>query len=233
MKLTIIIPVFNEEKTLSEIIRKVKSVDLGKLQREIIVVDDCSTDKTSQIAKKISGIKYFKHKINKGKGAAVRTGIKNASGDIMIIQDADLEYDPTYFKKLLKPILSKKAKVVYGSRLKNLDVTLFGKHRTPLLLHFFGNKLLTAITNILYGSNITDMETCYKVFTSDVIQNLNLESNRFEIEPEITAKILKKGIKITEIPIKVSPRDYSEGKKITWKDGFGAVGTLVKYKFLP
>lgn len=233
MKLSIIVPVYNEEKTVSEILRQVKKVKLPKdLKREIIVVDDGSQDKTPTILNKISGIKVIKHKTNKGKGAAVRAGIKKVKGQIILIQDADLEYNPNDYPCLLEPILSGKTKVVYGTRLKNYPLRLFGRRKTPLFTHYLGNKLLTFITNLLYGDGLTDMETCYKVFKKEVLKSIKLKANRFDFEPEITAKALKAGYKIHEIPIKVKPRGYDEGKKITWRDGFVAVWTLLRYRFV-
>lgn len=233
MKLSIVIPVYNEEKTVEEIISRVKKVKLPpKLQREIIVVDDGSKDQSYKILKKIKGIKLFIHRKNMGKGAAVRTGMGKAVGSIIIIQDADLEYDPKDYPRLLKPILDGKFKVVYGTRLKNYPLKFFGTQKTPLITHYLGNKLLSFVTNILYGNGLSDMETCYKIFLSECIKEINLNSNRFEFEPEITAKILKKGYRIHEIPIKVKPRGYKEGKKITWKDGFIALWVLIKYRFV-
>ncbi len=233
MKLSIVIPVYNEQNTLEKIIKKVLSVKLplGVL-KEIIIVNDGSTDDTLKILKKIKSksIKIFHHTTNQGKGAAIRTGFSKVSGDFVIIQDADLEYDPQDFNRLLSPILNKRARVIYGTRLKNYPLKLFGKDKTPMPSHWFGNKFLTLFTNILYRSNLTDMETCYKLFTKDVIKNLQLTSQRFEIEPEITAKLLKSKIKILEIPIKVNPRTKAQGKKITWKDGFIAVYTLLKHR---
>ncbi|MBI4036889.1 glycosyltransferase family 2 protein [Candidatus Daviesbacteria bacterium] len=232
MKLSIIIPVYNEEGTIAEIVKRVKEVKLPKMiGREIVVVDDASYDKSFKILQKISKIKLYKHAKNKGKGAAVRTGLKNAKGDIILIQDADLEYLPKDYPRLIRPILDGTAEVVYGTRLKNYQIKLTGTNHTPFFSHYLGNKFLTLITNLLYGNGLTDMETCYKVFTKKVAKSLKLKANRFEFEPEITAKILKAGHKIYEVPIKVKPRGYNEGKKITWKDGFIAVWTLIKYRF--
>ncbi len=233
MMLTVIIPVFNEEATISEIIKRVKGVKLpGNIKKEIIIVDDRSTDGTSKILKKIRGIKLFTHNTNLGKGAAVRLGMSKARGDIILIQDADLEYSPGDYPRLIKPILDKKTGVVYGTRLRNYPLKLFGENHTPFFTHYLGNKLLTGATNILYGENLTDMETCYKVISRQVNKKLKLKSNRFEFEPEVTAKILKMGYKIYEVPIKVTPRGYDEGKKITWKDGFIAIWTLIKYRIV-
>lgn len=231
MKLSIIIPVFNEENTFEELIDSVKRVKLpDKISKEIIVIDDGSHDSTPKLIRKTKGIRRISHRRNKGKGAAVISGINSSSGEIVIIQDADLEYDPNYFPKLIKPIIERNKKVVYGTRLANYPLKLFGRNKTPLPFHYVGNKVLTTITNTLYRSNITDMETCYKVFTREVIKDLKLVSMGFEIEPEITAKILKAGHTIHEVPIKVKPRGYDEGKKITWKDAIVAVRTLVKYR---
>lgn len=227
--LSIIIPVYNEEKTIKALLERVMDAKLPSgIKKEIIIVDDGSTDNTKQV---LSGFLNFKHNTNQGKGAAVRTGLRHAKGDYIIIQDGDLEYDPVDYKRLLKPILEKRAEVVYGTRLKNYPLRLWGKDKTILPLHLIGNKFLTFITNIFFGSNLSDMETCYKLFTKNALSGLKFQSNRFEIEPEITAKILKKGLSIYEIPIKVSPRTHKEGKKISWKDGFRAVFTLVKYRF--
>jgi len=233
MKLSIIIPVYNEEATIAKLIDKVGAINLPKsVRKEIIVVDDASIDSSSEKASKVKGIKLKRHKKNLGKGAAVKTGIEASTGEIIIIQDADLEYDPNDIPRLVKPIIDGKAKVVYGSRLKNYPLKLFGKNKTPLITHFIGNKFLTFITNMLYGDDVTDMETCYKVFKKEVLDEIEINSKGFEFEPEITAKILKKGYEIYEVSIKVKPRGYDEGKKITWKDGFAAVWTLLKYRFV-
>jgi glycosyltransferase involved in cell wall biosynthesis len=233
MKISIIIPVYNEEKTIVQIIKKVKLVKLANnLVREIIVVNDASSDRTGSLLGKIKDIKVKTHKINKGKGSAIQTGIKFSKGDIILIQDADLEYNPEDYPRLLAPILEKKCDIVYGSRLKTYPLRISGSRKTPLISHYIGNKFLTLVTNALYGNNVTDMETCYKVFKKKVIHGMRLRAKRFDFEPEITAKILKKGYRICEIPIKVKPRGYDEGKKISWRDGFIAVWTLIKYRFV-
>ncbi len=236
MKLSIIIPAYNEEKTISEILKRVHDVDLGEVRKEVIVVDDGSKDKTLTFAQEFSKnnkeVRVIEHKRNKGKGSAVATGIKEATGDVLIIQDADLEYDPQDIPRLVNPIIQKKNRVVYGTRLRKSPV-LFGKNKTPLLLHFFGNKFLSIITSILYGAKVTDMETCYKAFDKNVLNGVKLKSRSFNFEPEITAKILKKGIKILELDIKTKPRGWDEGKKLhTFRDGSIALWTLLKYRFV-
>lgn len=226
--LSIIIPVFNEEKTIKRLLEKVAKVRLPDgITKEIIIIDDGSTDKTVTI---LSKFQILRHQKNLGKGAAVRTGIKKVSGDFIIIQDADLEYNPEDYYKLLKPILQNQAKIVFGTRLKNYPLKLWGSDKTVLPLHLIANRFLTALTNLLYGSRLTDMETGYKLFTKEVIKKLKLSSNGFEIEPEITIKSLKLGYNIVEVPIRTAPRGYEEGKKIGFWDGVKAVWTILKYK---
>lgn len=231
-KLSIIIPVYNEINTLESILDKVKEVDFLSLEKEIIMVDDASKDGTRELLKKIeeedtqNRYKIYYHAKNMGKGAAIRTALSYATGDIIIIQDADLEYDPQDYVDLIKLIMDNKADVVYGSRLSG------GKpSRSFKFMHLIGNKFLTLLTNILYDTTLTDMETCYKAFRSDVIKNITIKSNRFDFEPEITAKVLKRKYHLYEAPISYYGRDYQEGKKITWLDGFGAIAALVKYRF--
>ncbi|MCB9358474.1 glycosyltransferase family 2 protein [Candidatus Woesearchaeota archaeon] len=228
MKLSILIPVYNEEKSVKKLIDIVKKVDIGKVQKEIVVVDDGSSDKTLEVLKKIKGIKLVGHKKNSGKGMAIRTAIKHATGDIIIIQDADLEYDPNEYKILIEPIIKGKADVVYGSRrLKKSNKKHSG------ISFYIGGVGLTVITNILYpNANITDEPTCYKVFKTDILKDIKLRCKKFEFCPEVTAKVLKKGIKIYEVPISYYPRSTAEGKKIKWQDGIEAVWTLVKYRFM-
>jgi len=229
MKLSVIVPVYNEEKTIKTVLASVKGVNLKGMAKEIIVIDDFSTDGTKSILRKISdkSIKILHHNKNMGKGAAIRTGLKNATGDIILIQDADLEYSPSEYPKLLEPILRSKADVVYGSRIEVIKKNLKKMYK----IHYIGNLFLTSLTNLLYGASITDMETCYKVFRKDVVKGINLRARRFDFEPEITAKILKKGHKIYEVPISFAGRKFDEGKKITWIDGVKAAFYLLKYRF--
>ncbi len=222
--LSIIIPVFNEENTIKEIIKKVKAVNIDK---EIIIIDDCSKDNTYKILEEFktdSEIKIFRHEKNLGKGAAIKTAIKYIEGECSIIQDADLEYNPNEYEKILAPILEGKADVVYGSRFVGSE-----PHRVLYFWHFIGNKFLTLLSNLFTNLNLTDMETCYKAFKSEVLKSLELKENRFGIEPEITAKVAKKNLKIYEVGISYSGRSYKEGKKIRWKDGIYAIWCIIKY----
>lgn len=223
MKISIIIPVFNEEKTVAEIILQVQAVK--GLKKEIIVVDDCSSDDTMKVIKDIKDITIIKHQKNQGKGSAIRTGIAKASGDFVMVQDADLEYDPQDILSMIKPIVQGKAEVVYGSRFT-------GPRRNMFFWHWMGNQFLTLVTNILYNTTLSDMETCYKLAPLKLIKSLGLRAKRFEFEPEVTAKILKKNIRIWEVPISYAGREYSQGKKITWRDGIPALWTLVKERII-
>ncbi len=225
MKLSIIIPCYNEQSTIKEIINKINSQP--DIDKEIIVVDDCSVDKTKEILE--NDIKESVHKIifnnqNYGKGYSIRKGIENSSGDYILIQDADLEYDPSDYKKLLNPIIDGVADVVYGSRFLGSS-----ERRVLYFWHTVGNKFLTLFSNMLSNLNLTDMEVGYKVFKSSLLKEINLKEDRFGFEPEITAKIAKKNIKIYEVGVKYFGRKYSEGKKITWKDGFSAIRCIIKY----
>lgn len=227
MKLSIIIPVYNEITTLDEIISRVQSAPID-LEKEIVLIDDFSTDGSREKLKEFEGeknIKVLYHEKNQGKGAALRTGFKNMTGQIAIIQDADLEYDPEEYPVVLGPILDGKADVVYGSRF------LSGPHRVLYFWHCMGNKALTLFSNMLNNLNLTDMETCYKAFKSEVLDDITLKSNRFGFEPEFTAKMAKKRFRIYEVPISYSGRTYDEGKKITWKDGVSALYCIIKFKF--
>ena len=229
-KVSILMPVYNEAGTIKEIIARVHSITIPGASKELIIVDDGSKDGTRELLQEMPVTetqKIYFHAHNMGKGAALRTALTYATGDIILIQDADLEYDPGEYPELLKPILEGRADVVYGSRMTGAKV-----RRDFHFLHFVGNKFLTLLTNILYNTILTDMETCYKVFRADVIKNVQIKSNRFNFEPEITAKILKRKYKLYEMPISYYGRDFSEGKKITWRDGFSAVWTLIKYRFV-
>ncbi len=225
-KLSIVIPAYNEEKTIAEVISRVKKVDVG-LEKEIIVVDDGSTDGTTQLLKQLANeqVKVFFHEKNAGKGAALQTGFSRATGDIVLVQDADLEYDPREYPRLLEPILDGRADVVYGSRF------LGGPHRVLLFWHYVGNRFLTTLCNLCANLNLTDMETCYKVFRREVLEKIRLKSKRFGFEPEITVKVGKLRCRVYEVPISYSGRDYSEGKKITWKDGIAAIFHILRFRF--
>ena len=229
MKLSIVIPVYNEAATISKIVDLVRSVDVG-LEKEILLVDDCSRDGTREVLEKLgqagADLKVLFHAVNQGKGAALRTGFGAATGDVVLIQDADLEYDPKEYPRLLQPILDGHADVVYGSRFLG-----GGAHRVVFYWHYLGNRLLTTLSNMTTNLNLTDMEVCYKVFKRDVIQSIPLRENRFGFEVEITAKIARRKLKIYEVPISYYGRDYSEGKKIGWKDGISALRCIVKYMF--
>ena len=223
-KISILIPVYNEKNSLIEILQRIEAVDF-ELEKEIILIDDFSTDGTRELYKDLT-YKIIMHQRNLGKGAALRTGLREATGDIIIIQDADLEYNPKDYRPLVDLIVKNVADVVYGSRLadeRNSSNFLF--------LSFFANITLSWLTRILYGTYLTDMETCYKAFRADILKDISIKSNRFDFEPEITAKILKKNIRFMEIPISYNARKTEEGKKITWKDGIQAIFTLFKYRF--
>lgn len=226
-KISILIPVFNELNTLEIILKKVEEANFCGLEKEIILIDDYSTDGTRDILEKLKDkYKILYHEQNMGKGAALRTGFEHVTGDITVIQDADLEYDPVDYEPLIQMLLDGKADVVYGSRFLNTKPA-----GSIMLTHLLGNKLLTLITNILYNTTLTDMETCYKAFKTEFIKDIKIKSNRFDFEPEITAKILKKGARLYELPISYYGREFSEGKKITWKDGVHAIAALVKFRF--
>jgi glycosyltransferase involved in cell wall biosynthesis len=224
--LSVIVPVYNERNTVAEILRRIRAVDLP-LRLEVIVVDDGSTDETDKVlaALEDSTVRVVTHPTNQGKAAAIRTGIATARGELVLIQDADLEYDPDDWPRLLDPVLKGKAHVVYGSRFT-------GEHRSMRPSQWLGNRLLTLTTNVLYRSTLSDMETCYKLFDRSVLDGITIESDRFDFEPEITAKVLRRGYRIYEVPVSYAGRDASEGTKFEWRDGVRALATLVRYRLV-
>ena len=225
--LSVIVPVFNERVTVAEVIRRVRAVEVP-VDVEVIVVDDGSSDGTDKVLSALgdSTVRILTHPVNRGKGAAIRTGLASARGDLLLIQDADLEYDPADWPLLLDPVLRGKARVVYGSRFT-------GQRKNMMPLHWIGNRFLSLVTNILYSSTMSDMETCYKLFDRRVLEGITIESDRFAFEPEITAKVLRRGFRIYEVPISYAGREADEGKKITWRDGFSALSALIRYRFAP
>ena len=227
LKLTVVMPCYNEKKTIHAILERVRAVEIPK---EILIIDDCSKDGTRDILRneiegKFDDVRVLYHEKNQGKGAALRTGFAHATGNIILIQDADLEYNPHEYYRLIQPILDGHADVVYGSRFAG------GSHRVHLYWHAVGNKFLTTLSNMFTNLNLTDMETCYKVFRAEALQGVEIQQNRFGFEPEITAKGAKRRARVYEVPISYHGRDYSEGKKIGWKDGFQALWCIVKYRF--
>jgi glycosyltransferase involved in cell wall biosynthesis len=225
--LSVVVPVYNERNTVAEILRRMREVELP-VDREIVVVDDASSDGSDKVlaALEDSTVRLIRHSVNRGKGAAVRSGLEHARGDLVLIQDADLEYDPEDWPRLLAPILKGRARVVYGSRFT-------GERRNMLFWHWVGNRFLSLVTNVLYNTTLSDMETCYKLFDRRVLEGIRIESDRFEFEPEITAKVLRRGHRIYEVPISYTGREFDEGKKITWRDGISALWALVKYRVRP
>jgi glycosyltransferase involved in cell wall biosynthesis len=224
--LSVIVPVYNERTTVAEIIRRIRAVDLP-MALEVIAVDDGSSDGTDKVLAALadSTVRVLVHPVNQGKGAAIRTGLGAVRGDLVLIQDADLEYDPDDWPRLLDPVLKGKARVVYGSRFT-------GERKNMMPLHWIGNRFLSLVTNVLYSSTLSDMETCYKLFDRRVLEGITVQSDRFDFEPEITAKILRRGHRIYEVPISYAGREMADGKKITWRDGLGALKALVKFRFV-
>lgn len=225
-KLSVIVPVFNERNTVGEILRRMRAVELP-VDLEVVVVDDGSDDGTRAVLAQLgdSTVRVVLHPHNRGKGAAIRTGLEHVTGDLVLVQDADLEYDPDDWPRLIAPVLRGKAQVVYGSRFT-------GERRNMLFVHWVGNHFLSLVTNLLYNTTLSDMETCYKLFRRDVIDGIRITSDRFDFEPEVTAKVLRQGIRIYEVPISYAGREFHEGKKITWRDGFAALWALCKYRFV-
>ncbi|MSR75391.1 MAG: glycosyltransferase family 2 protein [Planctomycetes bacterium] len=229
--LSIVIPVFNEVATVERCVRRVLAAALPQgVQLEIVAVDDASTDGSAEVLSKLvaqwPGVSVVRHSKNSGKGAALRTGFAAARGDIVLVQDADLEYDPSDYLVLLAPLLDGRADVVFGSRFRG------GTHRVHLFAHYMGNRFLTLVSNLCTGLNLTDMETCYKVMRRSVVERLELCANRFDVEPEITAKVARMGAKVYEVPVSYSGRDFDEGKKIRWFDGFSALWAIARFNFL-
>jgi glycosyltransferase involved in cell wall biosynthesis len=225
MKISVVIPVFNERATIAEILSRVRRALDGK-ESELVVVDDGSTDGTREALRSIAGIRLIEHEQNQGKGAALRTGFAAANGDVVIVQDADLEYDPRDYPKLLEPIEDGRADVVFGSRF------LGGPHRVLFFWHYLANKLLTWLSNMVTNLNLSDMETGYKVFRRPVLERIHIRSDRFNFEPEITAKVAKTRCRVYEVPISYSGRTYDEGKKIGWRDGLSALWSIIKFRFV-
>lgn len=230
MKLSIVIPVYNEAATIRDILKLVASIDIG-MEKELVIIDDCSKDGTRDVLRQVAvehpEWRVLFHEVNRGKGAALRTGFAAASGDLVIIQDADLEYDPREYPLLLRPILENRADVVFGSRFLG-----GGPHRVCFFWHYQGNKFLTTLSNMMTNLNLTDMEVCYKVFRREVLQGISLKEDRFGFEVEITAKVSRGKWRIYEVPISYYGRSYEEGKKIGWKDGFRALWCIFKYRFV-
>ncbi len=233
MKLSIVIPAYNEEATIESIIRRVQAVDLGAVEKEIIVVNDGSRDGTGRVLEGISGIRHLTHARNSGKGAALTTGFQASTGDIILIQDADLEYDPRDYAAMMQPLIEGRADAVMGSRFILYKLTFFGKRRSPYLFHYLGNLLITSITNLLYGQRFTDYEGCYKSFLRHVVVSTPVIARGFEFDNELICKLLRKGMRVTEVPIHYNPRTYDSGKKITWRHGVIMLWAIIQWRVRP
>jgi len=233
MKLSIIIPAYNEEATIEAIVRRVQAVDLGPIEKEIIVVNDGSKDGTEHVLKGISAIRQISHERNAGKGAALTTGFQSATGDIVLIQDADLEYDPNDYAAVIRPIVEGRSDVVMGSRFILYKPKFIGRRRSPYLSHYIGNMLITSVTNLLYGKRFTDYEGCYKAFRRAVVTSTPVKAKGFEFDNELICKLMRKRVSIVEVPIHYTPRSYESGKKITWRHGVIMLWTIIKWRFLP
>jgi glycosyltransferase involved in cell wall biosynthesis len=232
-KLSVIIPAYNEEGTIEAVVRRVQAADIGPLEKEIIVVDDGSQDGTLDILKGLSGIRYLAHQRNAGKGAALSTGFQAATGDILLIQDADLEYDPEDYRAVIQPIVDGRSEVVMGSRFLLERPVFLGKRRSPYLAHYLGNLLIVRITNLLYRRRFTDYEGCYKAFARNALASVRVGAQGFEYDNELICKLMRTGARIVEVPIQYSPRTYEHGKKITWRHGLIILWTIIKWRILP
>ena len=233
MKLSVIIPAYNERSTIKAVVHRVQAVNLGSIEKEIIVVDDGSRDGTTEVLKELTGIRRISHERNAGKGAAVTTGIQAATGDIVLIQDADLEYHPEDYRTVIQPIVDGACDAVIGSRFLLYKPKFFGKRRSPYLTHYIGNKLIVVVTNLLYGRRFTDYEGCYKAFTRTILASTPVEAKGFEFDNELVCKLMRNGAQIVEVPIHYTPRTYAHGKKINWKHGLIILWTIIKWRFLP
>jgi glycosyltransferase involved in cell wall biosynthesis len=233
MKLSIIIPAYNEEATIESVVRRVEAVDLGPIQKEIIVVDDASRDRTYEVSKQLRNVRAMRHAVNGGKGAALTTGIKAATGDIVIFQDADLEYAPEDYPLVIKPLIDGVCDAVMGSRFLRERPVFWGKRKSPYLNHYIGNLLILWVTNTLYHKRFTDYEGCYKAFFRSALLETPIQATGFEFDNELVCKLMRKGVRMTEVPIQYNPRTYAQGKKITWRHGLIMLWTIVKWRFLP
>jgi len=233
MKLSIIIPAFNEADTIEAVIRRIMAVDLGETCKEIIVVDDASCDDTPQVLRRLSGVQVIRHPVNSGKGSALSTGIKAATGDMVIFQDADLEYAPEDYPAIIQPILNGTCDAVMGSRFLRERPVFLGSRKSPYLNHYIGNLLIIWVTNVLYGKRFTDYEGCYKAFRRSVLLDTPVEATGFEFDNELICKVMRRGVRIAEVPIQYHPRTYAEGKKITWRHGLMMLWTILKWRLLP
>lgn len=233
MKLSIIIPAYNEEATIESVVRRVEAVDLGPIKKEIIVVDDASRDRTCEVLKQLRNVRAISHTVNGGKGAALTTGIKAATGDIVIFQDADLEYAPEDYHHVIQPLVGKDCDAVMGSRFLRERPVFWGKRKSPYLNHYIGNLLILWVTNTLYRQRFTDYEGCYKAFYRSTLLETPIQATGFEFDNELVCKLMRKGIRIAEVPIQYSPRTYAQGKKITWRHGLIMLWTIIKWRFLP
>lgn len=231
MKLSVIIPCYNEERTIAEAVARARAADVGRLEREILVVDDGSTDGSAGIIAGLDGVRAFFHAANRGKGAAVRTGLAAAGGDVLLLQDADLEYDARDYKALLEPIVAGRADAVMGSRFAPAGPSLlFGERRSPYLAHYAGNAAIVLLTNLLYGQSATDYEGAYKAFRREAVAGIPLESEGFELDNELICKLLRSGARVAEVPIRYDPRTYSAGKKIRWTDGLRMLREVYRWR---